>query len=280
MDLVKIDQLKCKQCGICVQLCPPRVLKMGKLGPVATRPELCMACGHCVAVCPSDAIDNINAPRAKQTELKNFPVIDAQTAQDFMKSRRSTRKFKDVEISRDKIIELLDIARFAPTASNSQGISYIIIDDKKLLKKITDVTMNWMECQLDYQSHWSFPYHVHDYKETGLDVILHDAPVLIVATAPEIHKNGRENTIFSLAYLELYATALGLGSVWAGLLEMCAFSNYAPLIELFHIQENYVFTGAVMVGIPLYRFKRLVDRNPLQFSWNTVSTSVKTQPAT
>jgi len=67
--------------------------------------------------------------------------------------------------------------------------------------------------------------------------------------------------------LELFANTLGIGSAWAGLFEMCAFSNYPPLLDLFKIPENKLITGAVMVGVPKYSFKRLVDRNPLDVTW-------------
>jgi hypothetical protein len=44
---------------------------------------------------------------------------------------------------------------------------------------------------------------------------------------------------------------------------MCAFSNYLPLLQLFNISNDKVITGAVMVGYPKYKYKKLVDRNPL-----------------
>jgi len=101
--------------------------------------------------------------------------------------------------------------------------------------------MEWMESQGENPLHWSFPYHIRAYRETGLDPILRDAPNLILAMAPKEMKNGRENTIFSLAYLELFATTLELGSCWDVLLEMCEFDNYHPLLELFNIPKNKVY---------------------------------------
>ncbi|WP_326493191.1 nitroreductase family protein [Clostridium estertheticum] len=86
---------------------------------------------------------------------------------------------------------------------NQQGISYIIVEDKKILKKATEVVIEWMESQGENPLHWSFPYHIRAYRETGIDQILRDAPNLILAMAPKEMKNGRENTIFSFAYLDL-----------------------------------------------------------------------------
>ncbi|NSA90660.1 hypothetical protein DZC18_005271 [Clostridium beijerinckii] len=45
---------------------------------------------------------------------------------------------------------------------------------------------------------------------------------------------------------------------------MCAFSNYKPLLELLQIPDNKVITGAVMVGYPKYKYRKIVDRNPLE----------------
>jgi len=56
----------------------------------------------------------------------------------------------------------------------------------------------------------SFPYYVRAYRKIGVDNILRAAPHLILATAPKNLRNGRENTVFSFAYLELFATTLGL----------------------------------------------------------------------
>lgn len=261
MALIYVDQQKCTMCGICADICPPRIIRMTKNGPSLSNPESCLACGHCVAICPHTAIDNGKAPLSNQVPLTEFPVIDSDSAYRFIRSRRSSRCYKNQKIPRDLLLRLMDITRFAPTASNKQGISYIIIDDTEILQKTTQLVIEWME---ENQSHWwSFPIHIRAYKEHGIDGIFHSAPTLIIAAAPKDFKNGRENTILSFSYLELFANTLGLGSAWAGLFEMCAFSNYAPLLELLKIPDNKSITGAVMAGYPRYSFQRLVDRNPL-----------------
>ena len=267
MNLIKIDQSLCIKCGICTKVCPTGALCMKENGPQENDSNPCIACGQCVAVCPHGAIDNVKTPLSNQVEIKNSSAINSETAEQFLRSRRSIRCYKDTPVPQEKLSKLVDIAHFAPTASNSQGISYIIVKDKKTLERATKVTMEWMEQQLDNPSHWSFKMHVHNYRKTGIDTILRNAPHLILAIAPRDFKNGRENTIFSFSYLELFATTLGLGSCFAGLFEMCAFSNYYPLLELFNIPTNKVITGAVMVGYPKYKYKRLVDRNSIDVTY-------------
>lgn len=268
MGLIEVNQEKCIQCGICAEICPARVLIMEANGPEAVSSEACFACGHCVAICPHGALNNRKAPFTKQIELTEFPVLQAEKAQLFLRSRRSIRFYKKQAVPREELLQLIEIARFAPTASNSQGVSYRIVENAGIMKKAIEVTIEWMESHLgDPTVHWSFPLHVKAYRDDGIDTILRGAPHLILATTNKNFPRGRENSVFSFAYLELYATSLGLGSCWAGLFEMCAFSGYKPLLELFQIPEEKEITGAVMVGYPQYSYKRLVDRNSLDVTW-------------
>jgi nitroreductase/NAD-dependent dihydropyrimidine dehydrogenase PreA subunit len=269
MKLIEVNQEQCILCGLCTQACPVGTFAMSDNGPVEIRPEACIACGHCVAVCPHMAIDNSKTPLAKQTALKEFPVLTPAAAEEFLRSRRSIRYYKKNSVPQEQLLQLIEIARFAPTGSNRQGVSYVVVQDKEVLQKATQITIEWMEAQLSLRTpvHASFPFHVHAYRAERRDTILRNAPHLILATTQKTLPHGRENSIFSFAYLELFATSLGLGSCWAGLLEMCVFSKHSPLLELFKIPEDKHITGAVMVGYPQYSYKRLVDRNPLDVTW-------------
>lgn len=268
MELIKVNKEKCIGCGICTKVCPTKFLHMEENEPREDTEKACIGCGQCTAVCHNNAIDNIKAPLEEQVKLEKFPVIDEDVAEKFLRSRRSIRCYKDVPVEKEKLIKLIDIARMSPTASNSQGVSYIIIKNKELLRRLTGIVMKWMEEEVNKSSgYWSFSEHVKDYKKNGKDVILRDAPSLILAIASKEFKNGRQNTISGLTYMELFATSLGLGSCWAGLFEMCAFAEYAPLLNLLNIPKDKVITGAVMVGYPKYKFQRLVNRNPLEVNF-------------
>jgi nitroreductase/NAD-dependent dihydropyrimidine dehydrogenase PreA subunit len=268
MDLIHVDQKKCIRCGMCVNVCPS-ILEMGKNGPEEKYPELCIACGQCVAVCPQAALDNIRTPLSNQLPINNDIIIDTKTATQFLRSRRSIRHYKPITVPRDQLLELVDIARFAQTAGNRQGVSYIIVENNEILRQATALTIDWMKLPHKGNTaiHKSFAKHIREYERSGTDVILRGAPNIILATTMKDMPRGRENTIFSLTYLELYAPSLGLGSCWAGLLEMCLFDKYKPLLDLFKIPENKEITGVVMVGYPKYKYQRMVDRNPLTVAW-------------
>lgn len=268
MNLINVNQSSCIKCGICSKVCPSSVLSLDENGPQDINSDNCIACGQCVAACPCAAIDNIKTPLHNQVEIKDFPIIDSNAAEHFLRSRRSIRCYQNTSVPEEKLLELVNIARFAPTASNSQGLSYTIINNKEILEKAVLSIVEWMEQQLKTHSHhWSFSRHVKNYRTDGVDSILRNSPHLILATAPKNFNNGRQNAISALSYIELFATTLGLGSCWAGLFEMCVFSNYKPLLELFNIPDDKAITGAIMVGYPKYNYKRLVDRNPLDINF-------------
>ena len=94
-----------------------------------------------------------------------------------------------------------------------------------------------------------------------------DVARILMGTADETFARGRENTILSFAYVELYAPSIGLGTCWAGLLEAAFFSGFSSLPDLMKIPEGRQFTGALMVGYPKIAFRRLVDRNPLDLTF-------------
>lgn len=54
----------CKSCGLCVQICPKKVLKIGNKvnakgywAVIAAQPEKCVGCSLCATVCPDVALE-------------------------------------------------------------------------------------------------------------------------------------------------------------------------------------------------------------------------------
>ncbi|MGH4139887.1 nitroreductase family protein [Clostridium sp.] len=264
MDLITVNEEKCIKCKQCINECPSFVLKMGKTVPEEVANTTCIACGHCVAICPTGAIDNKKTPLSNQVAGKEFPKLNVDQAEHFLRSRRSIRTYQDKSVSRDKLTKLVDIARLAPTGSNSQGISFVVVEDKQLVKNAVELIIEMLE-----KSPLNDAYKglINVYRETGADPILRGAPNLIMTTADKDFPIGRGNSISSLTYLELFAPSLGLGTCWAGYFEYCASLKDSPLLKLFNIPEGKTITAAVMVGYPKYNYKRLVDRNPLEVTY-------------
>lgn len=268
LELITVDQSLCVRCGRCSAVCPRGLIQLKQHWPESTAEEICIGCGQCVAVCPVSALDNRLAPLAGQTATpkQNFT---AEAAYHFLRSRRSIRCFKETPVEREKLVQLLELARLAPSGGNSQGIAYLVIENRNVLNQLTAATIDW----LDEQRKQGVPaakiyaQYVAMSREQGRDSILRDAPCLIVAHAAARFPRGRENSLFTLAYAELYAPAIGLGSCWAGLLEAAIFAG-APMLQLLGLPADRQFTGAIMVGYPALQFPRMPDRKPLEIKFS------------
>ena len=53
---------------------------------------------------------------------------------DTMRSRISIRKYKDTPVEQEKIDELLDLMRIAPSAGNRQEWKFVAVTDEEQLK--------------------------------------------------------------------------------------------------------------------------------------------------
>ena len=119
-------------------------------------------------------MDHTQNPLADQVPLARFPVLEADTAEQFLRSRRSIRTYKDQKVPQLTLLRLLDIAHFAPTGGNTQGVSYRVISDGTVLGEITAAVIGWLEEQVRQEVAWIKPYAglAKVYRQTGKDIIL------------------------------------------------------------------------------------------------------------
>jgi len=269
MNLLSVNREKCTKCSACVEVCPSCIIQMNDEFPQLISDQDCISCGHCVAVCPTKALDHPLAPLAAQVPIKKDLILQPNMAIQFLRSRRSIRCYKKKPLSKERLFQLLDIARFAPTSANIQGISYLVISNAEKLANMANATIEWMEQEVKNGSLFTNSYKNYiDNFRCGKDTVLRGAPHLIVAISPKSYSTAnRENSRFTLEYVELLAPVLGIGTCWAGLVQHCAFSKYRPLLEIIDLPEDKVVVGAILAGSPKYSYHRLVDRNPLDVSW-------------
>lgn len=268
MNLLNVDSAKCVKCGICAEVCPSCILEMGAQGPYCDRERGCMACGHCVAVCPTGALDNTRCPLSEQTKATPVTVTAEQLA-EVLKSRRSIRNFKPLKVKEEEITALLEVARYAPTAGNSQGLYYNVISDQLLIREIADITAEWMREELAAQTEQSryFRSVLQVYEEKKKDIIARNAPHLVFAYARRLNLTGVSNCEQVWAYAELYAPRLGLGTTIAGFVQSCAIADYPPLLELLEVPRKQKIVGVMMLGYPQYQYHRVVTRQHLKVTF-------------
>jgi nitroreductase len=56
--------------------------------------------------------------------------------------RQSVRRYEDRGVEKEKLMQCLDAARLAPSASNSQPWSFIVVDEPELRRKVAHATFS------------------------------------------------------------------------------------------------------------------------------------------
>jgi nitroreductase len=85
---------------------------------------------------------------------------------------------------------LIEIARYAPTGSNSQLVKWVVFDDRKKVKKLAGLVADWIRYILEHDPdntplpklHLTLYLGVWD---AGFDGILRSAHAVLVAMAPQ-----------------------------------------------------------------------------------------------
>ncbi len=116
---------------------------------------------------------------------------------EVIKKRRSIRSYSSREIEEEKLREILEAARLAPSASNRQEWRFIIVKDKEKRKALCVAAKN--------------------------QVFVEEAPLVIVCCAQT--DNYRMScgqlsypidVAIAIEHISLTAVSLGLGSCWVG----------------------------------------------------------------
>lgn len=260
MSLITIDAEKCNHDGLCVQACPVHIIEQQKGAVPFENPELtanCINCGHCVAICPTGALSHETLPADNFMPQPELPGSDS--VENLLLGRRSVRIFRKKPVSREQLEKLLDVARKAPTASNSQNLSWVMIEDANVLDRVRELTLGWMG---------SDPKRARYLKaaDLGKDVVLRGGTALAVACCPADYLWTETDCAIALTYMELLAASMQLGACWGGLVTAASW-NVEGLNEVLGVPEGHKVGGALMLGQPARQYSLVPPRNPLRVTW-------------
>ena len=274
MGFLSIDESKCKKDGICASECPTAIIRLqegdGYPEQVPGSEDSCLLCGHCVAVCPNGALSHAHVPIEACPPIKKDLTINEDQAVQFLRSRRSIRVFRDKPVEKEKIQRLLDIARYAPTGSNSQTLEWQVFTDKAKIHEFAELVVGWFRSMLKKDLQPPLPAYIPRMVagwDAGHDGVMRNAPALIVASAPKEIRNGTVDLTITLSYLDLIAPKIGLGTCWAGMLQG-ALLSLPSLREAVGIPEGHSHHYPMMIGYPKLKYQRLIERKPPKVTWN------------
>jgi len=139
-----------------------------------------------------------------------------------IKSRRSIRKYTKDPVPEDLIVKILDAGRWAPSASNRQPWSFIVLKDEEVRRKVAEAT-----------TYGKF---------------LAEAPLgIAVVVDPQASTHPVEDGAIASQNMLLAAHALGLGACWIGSYN----SFYEEKIKtILSIPKNKRLLSIISIGFP------------------------------
>ena len=174
------------------------------------------------------------------------------TVVEAIKTRRSIRKFAPDDVSKEAIEQMIEAARLAPSGSNRQPWSFLVVRDieqKKELRRIC-LGQQFMEeapvvivCfgNLERYSMEARKIRRQEFVDTGVVETLSGsfADPDFVARMQSAPVPPREqlltpliaNTYIAIEHLVLTATALGLGTCWVGGFDAEAINRFFALAD-------------------------------------------------
>ncbi|MGA9047626.1 MAG: nitroreductase family protein [Dehalococcoidia bacterium] len=285
--IVKADL--CSKCAMCVQECPGKLYIQASKDsfPEARDLEFCNSCGHCVAICPKDAIVHSGFPQGYIQPVNQKILPSQEAVLELLRTRRSARVFQDKPVEKQQIERIIDAARFAPTAHNTQTTEYIVVQDKKILEEMKRITANLIAGSIAKARNplmkpmvsiilgkhsGAFFRSIPQLKrlvtavKSGTDRILRNAPALIIFHADEQSAMADINAQLAIQNAALMAYSLGLGSFYTGYI-LAACQRDKPIRRLINLPENHKVYGGLAIGYPQFEFKKWIERKTPEVSW-------------
>ncbi len=143
-----------------------------------------------------------------------------------IKNRRTVRRFKPDPIGDEKLQEILDAGRWAPSFSNLQPWKFIVVKDQKL-KNLLDRAA----------------------KESVLHLGINEAPVIVLVCVDRridpLH--AIEAGAAATQNMTLAATSLGFGAGWIG---VWGTEAEASIRKIFKLPETVRVVSLLPLGIP------------------------------
>lgn len=302
--IMRVDQDKCTQCGLCIENCPFKCWEMNADGfPEMVEGICCFSCYNCMVACPVDALEIVDTwtvdggpfdqgwpehkpplePRDAEGNISEWNVVERTVLE-----RRSVRNYKDEPVSDYLIRRILDAGRFAPSGGNNQNWKFAVVTDKEFINELEQSAQAvWSAVHAQYNDDaqvvglWeafggeAMPPGALEPRgiirgmnlvaEKRLPVFL-NAPCVIFVAGNNNMFNPDVQVGIAGQNMNIVAQSLGLGVCWSGF--GAAGTDLNP-----ELKQKLGFDGAwriiavLCVGIPKFNQKGIVKRHYRSVTW-------------
>jgi len=165
---------------------------------------------------------------------------------ELIKKRRSIRKSRDQEIALYVVQDLIQTATLAPSAGNGQPWRFIIVNNRAMMKRISDESKHNILARIDanpddYARRYQKMLQNKDFN------VFYNAPCLILILGEANRKNIQVDCALAASYLMMAAADQGLGTCWVNL---GAEIQSLDLINQLGIPAGTKVIAPIILGVP------------------------------
>jgi len=285
MSYVRIDQQLCNGCGWCVRICPHKAIELGN-GTAEYIAQECFLCGHCYAVCPENAVLKEGFRDAGYSFADAAYVApgisDPISLTELIRSRRSCRNYQQKDVPLAILQQLVDVGCAAPSGTNSQGWSYILLPERAAVSQFGEVVGSYYKrlnrqaenpllrlvlrlfglrgLENYYRNYYaSVKEALTEWEQKRIDRLFHGAPALICVTGSDAASCAAEDALLVTQNMLLAAHAMGLGSCLIGFAVEAAHRS-RQVRQALNLQEGETLYAVIALGYPAVAYKRVAPR--------------------
>ena len=158
-----------------------------------------------------------------------------------IRNRRSIRLFKDEQIKKEELDQIIEAGLYAPSANNSQAWHFTVIQGKEMIERVN----SWLLEEVEKGDNSRLKEII---ARTG-GKIFRNAPTVIIVSAASKDSYAAINAAAATQTILLAAESFGIGTCWIGTVRLLAESTkleqYAQELK---IPEEYAPKNGITLG--------------------------------
>ncbi len=275
---ITIDSQKCVSCGRCARVCPVSIFQQERgHAPSVSNESACIKCGHCVDVCSSDAIIHQEFSGDCIYYINKEILPSPESLLELIRSRRSNRTITNADIPESALNDIIEAARYAPTAENTRRVRVTVLDQKQV-QVVEDTTMKFF---LGLAKVLLFPLF-RPLTKLLLPDLYAEAPELnrfekrwkagecpcccnakklLVFSAPKGYDFGYQDCNLAYQNASLMAEAHGISQIYMGLVQTaCRFLPNTKVSKMLNLPKGHKMFALMAIGMPAFHYVRYTRR--------------------